>query len=186
MDADSVGINAVLAGIASELEANILFTPEYSDKTRGSVRELRVAAEMMMVAKSRASVPKDIGMDLLMLKEKTRKPVSMFYDYDTDTEIIVAQETETWRMDPKGCFRIGIANFFAAQKPVLKTTKRIYAEHLPSKKIIEGRSAKEVMDEILRRDMISLPDHVSYVSRELMKAELALKMGRSYMQDEEL
>ena len=44
MDADSQGANAMLSAIAVELDANILFTPEYSFKARGSVSELRAAS----------------------------------------------------------------------------------------------------------------------------------------------
>ncbi len=44
MDADTVGVNALLAALAGEVGAAILFTPEYSAKARGSVRELAVAA----------------------------------------------------------------------------------------------------------------------------------------------
>ena len=42
--------NAVLAGIAMELGASILFTPEESGKTHGSVRELAIASKMMFEA----------------------------------------------------------------------------------------------------------------------------------------
>lgn len=69
-DADSVGINALLAGIASECGASIIFTAEASDKTRGSVRELTAASKMMYLSKLRSSPPKDLGIDLLLLKEK--------------------------------------------------------------------------------------------------------------------
>ena len=47
LDADSIGINALLAGMAKEADASIIFTSEHSDKTRGSIREMRRATEMM-------------------------------------------------------------------------------------------------------------------------------------------
>jgi dihydropteroate synthase-like protein len=175
IDADSAGVNATLAGIASELNADILFTPEYSDKARGSVRELRVASEMMMLSKARKSAPKDIGPDLLMLKEKRRRQIIKVHD----THSITAIETGGWELDPKGCFRIGICE-------VERNGCMIYVEHLPTKKWIIGRSAKAVMDTILRLGMVSLLEHASYLSKELTKAELALRLDRSYEQDEEL
>jgi len=55
MDADSQGIHAILSAIAAELDANILFSPEYSFKARGSVSELRAASQMMMLARDRAA-----------------------------------------------------------------------------------------------------------------------------------
>jgi dihydropteroate synthase-like protein len=178
MDADSVGINATLAGIASELSADILFTPECSDKARGSVRELRVAAEMMMLARARRSAPKDMGLDLLVLKEKRRKPILRVQD----DELVVAEKNETWELDPKGCFRIAICEVEGEGEH----TRKICALHSPSGRRIIGKSAPEIMDTILRLNLASLLEHVSYLSRELTKAELALQLDRSYEQDEAL
>ena len=62
--------------------------------------------------------------------------------------------------------------------------KRIYTEHLPTGKRIVGKSAKGIMDTILRLDMVSLLKHASYLSMKLTKAELALRLNRSYEQDE--
>jgi len=67
-DADSVGMNALLAGIAKELSINLLLTTETSAKARGSVRELRRAVDMNLF-----ETPKDLGFDLLILKEKRTK-----------------------------------------------------------------------------------------------------------------
>ena len=184
MDADSVGINATLAGIASELNADILFTPEYSDKAIGSVKELRVASEMMMLSKARKSAPKDLdlGFDLLMLKEKRRKPVLKLHD----KELIVAKKDEKWRLDPKGCFRIGICEVEGEGEGKSKSDRKICVKHSPTGKQIVGKSATEIMDTILRLDLVSLFEHASYLSRELTKAELALRLNRNYEQDEDL
>ena len=176
MDADSVGINATLAGIASELNADILFTPECSDKARGSVRELRVASELMMLARARRSAPKDMGLDLLVLKEKRRKPIVRVQD----DELVVAEKNETWELDPKGCFRIALCEVEGESEH----TRKICALHSPSGKRIIGKSAQEIMDTILRLNLVSQLEHVSYLSRELTKAELALQLNRSYEQDE--
>lgn len=70
MDADSPGVNALLASIASELEIDLLFTTEASKKTFGAVKELSTAVRMAYLAKVRKQAPKDLGIDLLMLKEK--------------------------------------------------------------------------------------------------------------------
>jgi len=176
IDADSVGVNAVLAGIASELNAEFLFTPEYSAKAKGSVRELRVASELMLLAKTRKSAPKDVGLDLLMCKEKKTKPVMKI----PGKELVIANADDKWRLDPKGSFRISIIELED------ENTKKICAKHAPTGKRIVGTSAKEVMDTILRLELVSLLEHVSYLSRELIKAELALRLNRSYEQDEVL
>ena len=73
MDADSVGVNALLARLSSEVGASILLATEKSDKARGSVGEEATAAKMMFLAKKRGSVPKDLGVDLLVLKDKRNR-----------------------------------------------------------------------------------------------------------------
>ena len=178
-DADSIGINATLAGIASELDADILFTTECSDKARGSVRELRIASEMMLLSKARGSAPKDVGIDLLTVKEKRRKPVKSI---PHDEKLIVAKKNETWQLEPKGCFRISISVVEGAGKG----DKKICAQHSPSGRRIIGVTAQEILDTILRLDLVSRLEHASYLGKELAKAELALRLDRSYEQDEAL
>jgi len=50
IDADSIGIHSILASIATELDASILFTPEFSHKAHDSVNELKTASMMMILA----------------------------------------------------------------------------------------------------------------------------------------
>ncbi len=97
---------------------------------------------------------------------------------------MVAKGDTKWRLDPKGCFRIGICEVEAGDEG--DRDRRIYAEHLPTGKRIVGETAKEVMDTILRLDMVSVLEHASYLSIELTNAELALRLNRGYEQDEEL
>ena len=104
LDADSIGANALLAGIAYEVGASIIFTSEHSDKTRGSIWEMRRATEMMSLCTDRP-YPKDLGIDLLMLKEK-RKRREPPLEYETITTAKKMPDRITY--DPKGNFRIGI------------------------------------------------------------------------------
>lgn len=166
IDADTVGVNAALTGVAMELQADILFTPEYSDKARGSIKELKTAAGMMQLARHRNTEPKDLGIDLLILKEKRRREEGPWPD-----EYVRAREESEWGLDPKGCFRIWIHDdYIVANHP--RTT-------------IVGRGAREIMDTIIRHDLVSRLDHAAYLGRELQKAELAIKYGRSYAQEDE-
>ena len=73
MDADSVGVNALLARLSQEVDASILLATEKSDKTKGTVAEEVAAAKMMFLAKKRGSVPKDLGIHLLILKDKRNR-----------------------------------------------------------------------------------------------------------------
>ncbi|MFQ6118839.1 MAG: dihydropteroate synthase-like protein [Methanosarcinales archaeon] len=170
MDADSIGVNAVLAGIASEINASILFTPEHSNKTIGSISELKTASQMMALAKERRSAPKDLGIDLLKLKEKRSREYSLHATLPEDTKVIYAKLSEKWTRDPAGSFKIGITE-----------SKKIIAIH--KKAVIIGNNAKEVMDTIIREKLVTRLDHAGYLGRELNKAEFAIKFGRSYMQE---
>ncbi len=176
MDADSPGVNAMLCAIAMELDASVLFTPEYSFKSRGSVSELKSASIMMMLAKDRGSAPKDLGIDLLVLKEKRGREYGKM-----PGNVIEARESEKWRLDPAGCFRIAITdNEFRDGK---FNPGKIIAQN--DERSIAGSTAKEVLDTIIRLGLVSRHDHAAYLGRELMKAGLALKFRRSYSQDDE-
>lgn len=169
IDADSHGVNAILAAIGEELGASILFTPEYSRKARGSVRELRRAAEMMALARERRSPPKDLGMDLLIMKEKRHRPE---VEPPRHLEVKQAEQSRTFIADPAGSFRIGLYR------------DEIVAIH--DRIVIKGRTAREILDTAIDLNLVSKLDHAAYLGRELEKAEIALRLGRSYTQDEEL
>jgi len=167
IDADSVGVNALLAAIAMELNAALIFTSEHSDKTRGSVREMRIATKMMALSKNRP-YPKDLGIDLLILKEKRRRrePAP---EYDTSVPARTVPDEITF--DPKGSFRIGIES------------EMIVA--VIHGKAVKGARWQDVLHTILLHGDVSLLDHAGYLGKELYKAELALRYGRSFEQDGE-
>jgi len=176
MDVDSVGINAMLTALGWELGVDILFTPEYSDKTQGSINELKTAANMMTLAGQRKSPPKDLGLDLLRLKEKRFRSFDMVPE-----EYIGAEASFQWTRDPAGSFKISISESRVLEGSI--RPGRIIAQH--TKYTIVGDNAREVFDTILDMGLVSRLDHASYLGRELMKAELALMIGRSYAQDDE-
>jgi dihydropteroate synthase-like protein len=176
LDADSQGVNALLSAIAMELPASVLFTPEYSHKSAGSVSELKIASIMMMLAGDRGSAPKDLGIDLLVLKEKRGREFG-----EMPENAIDAQGSEKWHIDPAGCFKIEITNGDIQNGKFCHG--KIIARH--NERSIAGATAKEVLDTIIRLGLVSRHDHAAYLGRELMKAELALKFRRSYSQDDE-
>ncbi|WNY22938.1 hypothetical protein MmiHf6_02320 [Methanimicrococcus hongohii] len=267
-DADSVGMNALLSEIATECGASLLFTPNASDKGKGSVRELRTASEMMLLSNIRDSSPKDLGIDLLILKEKRKRPdfnlnlVSKSGAFDflhlRDDEINeiennfnennynennyneigygIKQGTGTgnadkqiqrenmstrsailsgalnpdfaagtkwgWKSDPAGNFLIGVLSVsdlipylihacgldeispeIQKLKSVQTSGQRvIIAVH--QKAIIVGTDSAFMVESVLKENLISEFSHAAYLGRELMKAEIAVLLGRSYSQDD--
>jgi dihydropteroate synthase-like protein len=170
-DADSIGINAILAGIAMECGVSLLFTTEASDKTRGSIKELKAASYMMFLAKNRNTTPKDLGIDLLVYKEKRRSAKSP----QIKTKKVKATGGQKKR-DFAGDFTIAVDG-----KIMAVHTK----DDIPDVSV-EGGNARDIGDTILRLGLVSDLGHALYLGRELEKAETALKTGRSYVQDEPL
>ncbi|MBS1263100.1 MAG: hypothetical protein MAG715_00269 [Methanonatronarchaeales archaeon] len=171
IDADSVGVNALLAAAAQEVGACMLFTTEHSVKTRGSVRELSVAARMMHTASRMETPPKDLGIDLLVLKDKVDgdEPV------EPDGEVVEAT-WEGYERDPRGYFRIGLDR---VEGEILAVFHPPEGEPLT----VRGEDAASVYSEIVSRELVSTMDHAAYLGAELARAEAALATEKSYRQD---
>lgn len=165
LDADSPGANALLAAMAQELGAALIFTSEHSDKTLGSVAEMRRATMMMALMEGRP-YPKDLGLDLFVIKEKRRRhepPVL----YETIHEAPASEKALTY--DPCGNFRIGIDG------------KEIIAERMGV--AIKSQEWSSIFSIIEEKGWVSLLDHAAYLGKELYKAELAIRFNRSFEQD---
>ncbi|ASJ07398.1 dihydropteroate synthase-like protein [Thermococcus pacificus] len=164
-DADSVGMNALLAGIAKELSISLLLTTEVSAKAKGSVRELRRAVDMNLF-----DMPKDLGFDLLLLKEKRASE----WRFEPAEKIIEAGERPV-QLEPV-YFRVWVEN------------GKIWVNaHRGTEAVltITGDEPNAIIDTILEHFEIS-PRHAFYLGRELERAKTALKLRRSYVQEVEL
>lgn len=166
LDADTVGANALLAGLAWEARVAIIFTSEHSDKCLGSIHEMRRATEMMTLMEGKRPYPKDLGIDLLVLKEKRRRREPPL-EYCQIREAEPVPEEITY--DPCGNFRIGIENGWIIA--------------VIDGRAVRGKSWAEVFAAIQDAGDVSLLDHAAYLGRELYKAELAIRFNRSFEQD---
>lgn len=178
MDTDSVGVNMLLAGIGMELGVSILFTPEESGKTRGSVHELATASKMMFLAKNRSSIPKDLGINLLVFKDKHKR--SDFSEAIDDVPTNQGKEFKRFVLDPAGSFKIRVEHGSTPNK------SKIIATHFKKLKAdisIEGRYPKEIYEEIIKLGLVTRLEHAAYLGNELQKAEIALITGKEYIQD---
>ena len=182
MDADSGGVNVLLAGIGMELGVSILFTPEESGKTRGSVYELSTASKMMFLAKHRKSIPKDLGINLVAFKDKHKRNDIISNELDDVPEVRRKKPMKFVR-DKKGSFRINVDYGTTVER------SRIVATHFKKNQadlVIVGHSAKEVYEEIITKELVSRMEHAAYLGSELQKAEIAMLTGKEYVQDFEL
>ncbi len=167
MDGDGPGANLLLSVMAAEAGASLLFTPEYSPKASGSVHDLAVASRMMLLAKDRQTPPKDLGLDLLILKEKRRIPEEL-----PPQEVVEARSDHEFGADPAGSFRI-----FLSAGRIMAGNGRV---------TVAGERAQDVLNTLIDRGLVGRLDHAGYLGRELERAEIALHLGRNYIQDEPL
>lgn len=177
LDVDSVGVNGLLAGIGMELGVGILFTVEESGKTARSVYELAIASKMMFLAKERGSIPKDLGLDLLVFKDKRKIDTISFEEKGENITTIEATECKKFKLDPVGSFKIRIED---------NKIKIVHYKKLKADIEVEGTSTKEVYDELVKQGLVSRLEHAAYLGAELQKAEIALTTGKNYIQDFEL
>jgi dihydropteroate synthase-like protein len=180
-----VGLNAILARLSSEVGGSILLATEKSTKAKGTVAEEVAAAKMMFLSKKRGSVPKDLGIDLLFLKDKRSHEEPYDKTIESGANIVLAENNEepaATTLDKVGAFKIVIdrteGNLVTLHYQSSDMTKPL--------NVIKGKTADKVYLKILALGLVSMLDHAAYLGKELAKAEVALKTGKEYLQDAEL
>ncbi|CBE67548.1 conserved protein of unknown function [Candidatus Methylomirabilis oxygeniifera] len=159
-DADSTGINALLAGVMSELQIRYVLTTEVASWARGSVRELDLARRLMYYARQRGVLPKDIDDGLLTIK---------------DRRIDCPSEAELREMQPMVTdqnFRI-----FADREAIYVFNRDLFIKETDIRRIFDQLTAHLGQEPV---------GHAFYLGRELMKARIAMLLGKKYIQEDDL
>jgi dihydropteroate synthase len=127
----------------------------------------------------RFSVPKDLGIDLLFLKDKRLKGTVYNRQVKRDARILEAGKRENEEVVPKGFFR----NFNDR-----KERKLVTIHHLKERgqTIIKGDRAEDINSTIINIKLVSSLTHASYLGRELEEVETTLRIRKNYIQDEPL
>jgi dihydropteroate synthase-like protein len=136
---------------------------------------------MMFLAERRGSVPKDLGLDLLLFKEKRWREEYYSHKIEEGVKIIQAKTDTNFKPDKSGWFKIQIDR----EENKIIAIHYLIGEQTPNM-IIKGETAEEVYQTINRNELISKLDHAAYLGVELTKAEIALNTGRGYLQDSSL
>jgi dihydropteroate synthase-like protein len=182
-DADSIGINALLARLSAEVDASIMLATEKSTKAQGTVKEQVAAAKMMFLAKKRGSVPKDLGIDLLVLKDKRSREEPYDARFEQKVKVTMAsEEMVPSKLDSVGIFKINVDrknNLLVASLFTTTTMDKPVS-------IIKGKTAEAVYAKIVELGLVTQLDHAAYLGSELAKAEISMKTGKEYLQDNQL
>jgi dihydropteroate synthase-like protein len=180
MDADSVGINALLARLCSEIGASMILATQKSDKTQGSIKEEVAASKMMFLAKKRGSVPKDLGVNMLILKDKRNREEKYNKQLEESTRVLSVKDNgASAEIDKQGSFRI----FIDREKQSIIVLHFMLSDLEVPALIVKGKTAEGIYRKIVNLGLISKMDHAAYLGSELTKAEIALRTGKEYIQD---
>lgn len=156
IDADSVGINAVMAGVMTELQIDYVLTTEVISWARGAVRELDLARKLMHYANQNHMLPKNIDDGLITIKDPPYEPY---------------EEAELRLMHR----RLRDRNF-----RIFIDARWIYVFNRDL--FIRGTNP----DDIFTQLEIDDPSHAFYLGRELERACLAVRLGKKYIQESSL
>ena len=152
-EADSTGVNAVLVGICQELGIRAVLTTEVINWASGAVREVDVARRLMHYSVNNGIVPKHIDDRLVTARD------ARILEY-SESELRELQASIT---DPN--FRI--------------FTDRDVITVLNREKFVRGTDIQEIFAEL----GVDEATHAFYLGRELMKARLAITLGKTYRQE---
>jgi dihydropteroate synthase-like protein len=179
IDADSPGVVASLTSLAFELGASVLLVTESSNKVRGVAKEVSVAREMVYRAYVRKSPPINVGLDLLILKEKRAKELK-----PPEIKEGIEYETVTSHIPP-------------SLDPTVYL--KIFVDRVRNEVIVDAyrREDGALLARFSGHDVLSLGRHVVqklglgsqhalYLGYELSKAQIALQLCKSYEQDSPL
>jgi dihydropteroate synthase len=151
--ADTTGVNALLLAVCEELGVRAVLTTEVIPWARGSVREIDIARRLMHYAVTNRTLPKGVDDRLVTLK---------------DPEILEYDEAELRRLhaevrDPN--FRI-----FTDHSTITVFNNEIF---------VRGTDIQEIFSQL----GVEEATHAFYLGRELMKAKLAITLGKTYRQE---
>jgi len=155
-DADSVGINAVMAGIIAELGIDYVLTTEVISWARGAVRELDLARKLMHYALRNRVLPKGLADGLVALKD-------IPFETYSETELRDMQQ----RVRDKH-YRI-----FADGQWVYVFNRDTF---------LRGRDPRALFADL----DVSDSGHAFYLGCELERAALAVRLGKKYTQESPL
>lgn len=155
-DADSIGINAVMTGIITELGIDYVLSTEVINWTRGAIKEIDLARKLMYYAHKNRLLPKDIDDGLLTVKDPPHESYSEaelrhMHQLVTDNNFRIFTD-DTW----------------------------IYLFNRD--RFIRGTDPQEIFAQL----DVTEPSHAFYLGKELERAALSVQLGKKYTQEDQL
>ena len=159
-DADSAGVNVLLAGFCQELGVRSVLTTEVAPWCRSAVREFHLARRLVYHAVREKVLPKRLEPDLVVLRDPKV--------YEQGEEAL-AELARRWT---DRNYRI-----FAERGELHVLNGSVY---------VRGTDPFELFEKMAAADPKLDRSHAFYLGYELAKAATALTLGKTYAQDQEL
>jgi dihydropteroate synthase-like protein len=159
-DADSAGINVMLAGFCQELGVRSVLTTEVINWARSSVKEFALARRLVYHAVREKVLPKRLEPNLVLLRD----PKLHVHGEDTLRELASRITDRNYRI-------------FAERGELHVLNGKMY---------LRGTDPFVLFEQIQERDEKMDPSHAFYLGYELAKAVTALTLGKNYEQDRAL
>ena len=155
-DADSAGVNVLLAGFCQELAVGSVLTTAVINWARSSVREIDLARRLVYHAVTRKTLPKHLEPGLVLLRD----PKVPRFGPEALAELARRIKDPNWRIFAEDgmLYAMNGGHFLADADPFL----------------------------LFERMGVDDPAHAFYLGYELMKARTALTLGKAYRQDQAL
>ncbi len=183
LDADSVGVNALLSCIAVELGASLVHVSEESWRARWSVSEVKLGLLLACAARDLHQFPVDVGIDLFVAKEKEKpEPPTINWKEPGEKEVIDTRSIGQLKakLDKWGHVVIEVDH---DEKVIIVCIEKRVGE---SRKCYIGDDATKLMRKVLNDHREFSIEHAGYLGMELAKAMIALKLGKKYVQDSDV
>lgn len=159
-DADSAGVNVLLAGVCQELGIRSVLTTEVINWARSSVKEFALARRLVYHAVTHKVPPKRFEPNLVLLRD----PKLHVHGEQELTELAERITDRNYRLfAERGELHVMNGDFY-----------------------LRGTDPFELFGEMLKRDPKLDPSHSFYLGYEFAKAVTALTLGKNYEQDRAL
>ncbi|MBY0588895.1 dihydropteroate synthase [bacterium] len=155
-EVDSVGINAMLIAICQELRIESVLTTQVINYARSSTKEIDLLRRIMAWSIEHQRLPKHLGGALAMLRDP--RVVSMGHP--------LLEKMQQEVRDPN--FRI-----FVEGEEIVAFNSNLFEKGTDPFLLFEKLGVEE-------------PSHAFYLGWEMMKASLAIQLGKQYVQDRSL
>jgi dihydropteroate synthase len=154
--ADSTGVNAMLIAVCQEVGVRAVLTTEVIPWARGAVREIDIARRLMYHAVTQKTLPKGVDNRLVTVK---------------DPKILAYSEAELRELQAQ----VKDSNFriFTDRDVITVFNNALF---------LRGTDIQELFDQL----GVDEASHAFYLGKELMRARLAITLGKTYRQEGQL